>query len=53
MAQKLISTAFDFDREASLTCNLIKIRSFDPLPLIATKGSNEIPVQSREYLASA
>ena len=32
--------------------NLIKIRSFDPLPQIATKGSNEIPVQSREYLAN-
>ena len=32
--------------------NLIKIRSFDPLPKIATKGSNEIPLQSREYLAN-
>ena len=32
--------------------NLIEIRSFDPLPQIATKGSNEIPVQSREYLAN-
>ena len=30
--------------------NLIKIRSFDTLPQIATKGSNEILVQSCEYL---
>ena len=35
-----------------LYINLIKIRSFDPLPKIATKGSNETPVQSREYLAN-
>ena len=32
--------------------NLIKIRSFDPLPYTLTKGSNEIPVQSREYIAN-
>ena len=36
------------------TCipNLIEIRSFDLFPYIATKGSTETPVQSREYLAN-
>ena len=32
--------------------NLIKIRSSDLIPDIATKGSNEIPVQSCEYVAN-
>ena len=31
---------------------LIKIRSFDPLPYIATRGSKEIPVQSCKSVAN-
>ena len=41
-----------FENICSDESNLIKIRSFDPLPWIATKGSNEIPVQSHEYLTN-
>ena len=49
------SEAYQFLSQNDSRCvcvNLIKILSFDPLPWIATKGSNETPVQSREYYAN-